>query len=237
MKRTGVTLVELLIVVAIVALLTALLFPVFSHARSHTYQATCGSNLKQIGLAAMLYAQDYDGRVFPSLRYADDSGVITAWCDCQVNKPHPHADKSCGPLSTYIKNVGIWTCPAASDTAVTYGLNIAFVRAEIAGGSPVRLAQISSPSETILVADRVPIPPDDLGEGPYLCLPTDHQPVVQGRHSGLANVLWADGHLRAERPATREQSSTLSRGDILRSAPTGNPREEDYYYEVSKAIQ
>ena len=237
MKRTGLTLVELLIVVAILSLLAVLLFPVFMQARSHAYQATCASNLKQIGLATALYAEDNDGMVFPALRHADDAGIITAWCDCQVYKPHPHAEKSCGPLSTYVKNIEIWTCPAALDTAVTYGLNISFVRAEIIGGYPVRIAQISTPSETILVADRVPIPPDRLGEAPYIFLPTDSQPVVQGRHSGLANVLWADGHLRAELLGNSQQSFQVNQGDILRNASTGNPKEDDYYYELSKAVQ
>ena len=236
MKRTGFSLVELLIVVAIVVLLDALLFPVFMQARGKGYQATCASNLKQIGLAAMLYGQDNDGRMFPALRHASDAGVITAWCNCQVDKPRPHVDKSCGPLSAYINNVEIWTCPAASDTAVTYGLNIAFVRFEITDGSPVRLAQISSPANTILMADRVPISPDRLGEAPYIFLPTDSQPVVQGRHSGLANVLWADGHLSAERPATPQQSSRVGQGDILRSAYTGIPQEDDYYYKLFKAV-
>ncbi len=237
MKRTGVTLVELLIVVAIVALLAALLFPVFSHARSEAFQVTCANNLKQVGLATALYAQDNDGTLFPGLRHADDTGIITAWCDCQVNQPSPHADKSCGSLSTYIKNVEIWTCPAAPDTAVTYGLNIAFVRAEIADGHPVWLSQISDPSETILAADRVPIPPDQLGHGPYIFLPTDRQPVVAGRHSGLASVLWVDGHLRAERPVTSPQSSQINEGDILRSTRTGSLKEKDYYYQLLKASQ
>src|SRR5438132_4887705 len=59
-RRIGFTLIELLIVIAIIAILAAILFPVFAQAREKARQATCQSNLKQIGTAFSLYVQDYD---------------------------------------------------------------------------------------------------------------------------------------------------------------------------------
>jgi len=60
-RNKGFTLIELLVVIAIIAILAAILFPVFAKARAKARQASCQSNLKQIGLAWAMYAQDYDG--------------------------------------------------------------------------------------------------------------------------------------------------------------------------------
>jgi prepilin-type N-terminal cleavage/methylation domain-containing protein len=58
--RRGFTLIELLVVIAIIAILAAILFPVFARARENARRASCGSNLKQMGLGLMQYKQDYD---------------------------------------------------------------------------------------------------------------------------------------------------------------------------------
>jgi prepilin-type N-terminal cleavage/methylation domain-containing protein/prepilin-type processing-associated H-X9-DG protein len=60
-KRYGFTLIELLVVIAIIAILAAILFPVFGRARENARRTSCQSNLRQFGLAAMQYVQDYDG--------------------------------------------------------------------------------------------------------------------------------------------------------------------------------
>jgi prepilin-type N-terminal cleavage/methylation domain-containing protein len=62
-SRRGFTLIELLVVIAIIAILAAILFPVFARAREKARQSSCQSNLKQIGLAFTMYAQDYDEKM------------------------------------------------------------------------------------------------------------------------------------------------------------------------------
>ena len=56
----GFTLVELLVVMAVIALLAAMLFPVFASARGAARKSVCLSNLRQLGMAVSLYSQDYD---------------------------------------------------------------------------------------------------------------------------------------------------------------------------------
>src|SRR5438132_6104464 len=72
--RPAFTLIELLVVIAIIAILAAILFPVFAQAREKARQATCLSNLKQIGLGVLMYAQDYDETMPIWCNYASRSG-------------------------------------------------------------------------------------------------------------------------------------------------------------------
>src|SRR5262249_47795010 len=68
-QRKGFTLIELLVVIAIIAILAAILFPVFAQAREKARAATCLSNVKEFGLAHMMYRQDYDEMTVPSSSY------------------------------------------------------------------------------------------------------------------------------------------------------------------------
>src|SRR5438270_7124865 len=64
MSRKAFTLIELLVVIAIIAILAAILFPVFAKAREQARKTACTSNVKQLGLAWMMYVQDND-ETFP----------------------------------------------------------------------------------------------------------------------------------------------------------------------------
>jgi len=62
-KRRGFTLIELLVVIAIIAVLMAILMPTLNKAREHGKRAACLSNVKQLGLAWALYADDNDNKI------------------------------------------------------------------------------------------------------------------------------------------------------------------------------
>src|SRR6476620_8204708 len=62
MPKRGFTLIELLVVIDIIAILAAILFPVFAQARAKARQTTCLSNLKQLSTGMLMYVQDYDER-------------------------------------------------------------------------------------------------------------------------------------------------------------------------------
>jgi prepilin-type N-terminal cleavage/methylation domain-containing protein/prepilin-type processing-associated H-X9-DG protein len=64
-SRSAFTLIELLVVIAIIAILAAILFPVFAQAREKARTISCLSNSKQLALAQLMYAQDYDEEIVP----------------------------------------------------------------------------------------------------------------------------------------------------------------------------
>ncbi len=78
--RRGFTLVELLVAIFIIALLMAILFPVFARARDKGYQTSCFSNLKQVGTAFQLYRSDFDGRM-PYMFLQAGDGTYYRWID------------------------------------------------------------------------------------------------------------------------------------------------------------
>lgn len=79
LRRCAFTLIELLVVVSIIALLAAILFPVFAKAREKARQTTCASNLRQMGLAFAQYGQDNDGG-YPNACSAPDVSSATSLC-------------------------------------------------------------------------------------------------------------------------------------------------------------
>jgi prepilin-type N-terminal cleavage/methylation domain-containing protein/prepilin-type processing-associated H-X9-DG protein len=100
--RTGFTLVELLVVIAVIAVLAAILYPVFLAAREKARQTGCASNLKQIGTAFQMYLQDYDG-MFPENTWPQD-------------QPNPVETYGITPYYTklfpYVRNWGLFVCPS-----------------------------------------------------------------------------------------------------------------------------
>jgi len=110
----GFTLVELLVAIAIIAVLAALLFPVFTAARGKAHSAACASNLHQIGLAVEMYSSDYDEH-YPF-------GVDSADRYCPVIwDPFPQWQALIPTmpffyqiLDPYVKSAEVWHCPSDS---------------------------------------------------------------------------------------------------------------------------
>ncbi len=97
-RESGFTLIELLVVIAIIAILAAILFPVFARARESARCTACKSNIRQLGMAAHMYASDYD-ELFPCDFYPCNSSTTHA--------------KLVGQLLPYMKNMQIFYCPSA----------------------------------------------------------------------------------------------------------------------------
>jgi prepilin-type N-terminal cleavage/methylation domain-containing protein/prepilin-type processing-associated H-X9-DG protein len=118
------TLIELLIVIAIISLLAAILFPVFARARENARRASCMSNLKQIGLGLLQYTQDYDERM-PKVYFTNLTGAGHNWYDASWGEDA--TDSSGNPkvnykwmdaVFPYVKSEQIFVCPSASPDSV-----------------------------------------------------------------------------------------------------------------------
>jgi len=117
-KPIAFTLIELLVVIAIVAIIAAILFPAFAQARNSARNTQDLSNIRQIGLAAQAYAQDYDEHWVP----------VGSWNDPTITPQTNPAGPAPGvpwngwglKLSNYIHNSGIFHSPWMPDTATWF---------------------------------------------------------------------------------------------------------------------
>jgi prepilin-type N-terminal cleavage/methylation domain-containing protein len=171
MKRAF-TLIELLVVIAIIAILAAILFPVFSQAKAAAKKTANISNLKQIGLATMMYSGDYDDMVIPD-RVAD--GTSTNWWFGRTERLNPPEGaftlvlyRSRGLLYPYMKNVEIQDCPVGKSIAPVftnwknlheapaYGSNLQ-VMPILSNASSVAISggEMQEPAQTLLFVDAV----------------------------------------------------------------------------------
>ncbi|MBU0611112.1 MAG: DUF1559 domain-containing protein, partial [Armatimonadetes bacterium] len=115
-------------------------FPVFAKAREKARQTSCLSNLKQLGLALMQYAQDYDEKIVKCyLWYPDPNLTHIRW--------YWQSTSNEGMLYPYIKNSQVFLCP----TEGCYGLSVAI--GQTGSGTGTAMASIQSPSETVAFAD------------------------------------------------------------------------------------
>ncbi len=121
--RNAFTLIELLVVIAIIAILAAILFPVFAQAREKARQTSCASNLKQIGTAFAMYAQDYDERL-PDRRDLKLSlpGGYRPWTSFPASDPR--GAWASLTLQPYVKNYAIWSCPSVAGSAMGNAIQV-----------------------------------------------------------------------------------------------------------------
>ncbi|MHB8997616.1 MAG: DUF1559 family PulG-like putative transporter [Armatimonadota bacterium] len=189
MSKRGFTLIELLVVIAIIAILAAILFPVFAKAREKARQSSCLSNVKQIGLAIMQYAQDYDEIMPYASAWGTPARNWNIWLD------------------PYVKNTQIFQCPSFSGSTLGYGWNYQNFGYWSSGSSTFynnpgcALGKINQPADTIIIGDNPDTGMYGAG-GAFLYGPTQSSPPtdgignVSGRHNEGGNYGFCDGHAK-----------------------------------------
>ena len=204
-RQAGFTLIELLVVIAIIAILAAILFPVFARAREKARQTSCLSNVKQMGLAILMYVGDYD-EMLPwqqeSLRWGELGGLgMYGWEEV---------------IQPYMKNVQVYQCPSGSQPATThYCFNVAAMSTADTSGlipwsqpRPYKLSKPPDAAQVVIIFDGgtkddkwaswYPNETDptnerqieDINDDPYCRL------AFPGRHNDGSNVAFLDGHAK-----------------------------------------
>ncbi len=204
------TLVELLVVVAVIALLLAILVPSYTDAREQAKGVVCLSNQRQIGLAIQAYTNDYEGR-FPVAQYPDfEHLALVAW-DTITYAADPQRAQP-GLIWQYSPGgVRVQQCPAyrgpsntAGDAFTGYNYNTTYIGRGWGeppyrgmGPAPARVSEVRYATRAALVGDggiyqttnkfmRAPL--DGIGEA------TAHAGAQAYRHRGRTIVGHVDGH-------------------------------------------
>jgi prepilin-type N-terminal cleavage/methylation domain-containing protein/prepilin-type processing-associated H-X9-DG protein len=175
-RKKAFTLIEILVVIGIIALLAAILFPVLSRARERARTTNCASNEKQIALSLIQYTQDNDRR-FPPL---NDTGT-DGWS-----------------VVIGIREPNVFQCPS-EEQAPADGYTDYWLNSDLMGVSNVR---VRYPSNTILIGDGDAGP---TGYNLAAQADATTTPPIQAwdvnadytqRHFDGANYAFADGHVK-----------------------------------------
>jgi len=224
-RKTGFTLVELLVVMLIISVLIALLLPAVSAAINAANKITCANNIRQLYLATALYGADWD-QYYPPSSWDIDWGSpnLHRWHGVRADTSSPF-DFNESVLYTYLKDGRIKSCPLMDRIKTGfelgcggYGYNDAYIGSsrgvpQDKSNEPARAPWIKQSSATIMFADcaflegdLTATPPDPIHlieysfvtEPHYEVWDSDTTPSIHFRHNRHASVAWCDGHVTSE---------------------------------------
>ena len=190
------TLIELLVVIAIIAVLASLLLPVLGRARESARSAQCLSQLRQIGLAVRLYADDHEDE-FPRSQHSAFSFGQATW-------GRAIAEQLAVKSTTWTNLLrGVYHCPSDRRSAPwSYGQNVYFElnpdNDDYVGAPKTwrRLGSIPNPSATLLHAETTGSVDHIMPQ--FWMSAADATDVDQRRHKSRSNYNFVDGHSEAQ---------------------------------------
>jgi len=220
------TLIELLVVIAVIGLIVSLLLPAFSRAKASAQRTQCVSQLRQLGFATQMFADDHEGQTF-RYSFGSTNGGKLYWFGWIQDGPEEtrEVDLTQGVLWPYLESTGVEVCPSlrywdarfkhkAKGTAYGYGYNL-----HLAGSpttSPIQLSRIGRPSDIVLFADAAQVntfqapasPSNPLLEEFYYV--NAMEATAHFRHHRSANAVFCDGHVDREIPKPNSIDQRLS---------------------------
>ena len=241
--RDGFTLIELLVVIAIIAILAAILFPVFARAKERARQTQCLSNMRQLGIAMMEYADDWQG-VLP-LAYNEANWSIwsagtfrerlQAYCNDKKFLLCPSGDKNRTDPRRDGQNIG------------HYAANIFVVcpdnrEHDDSGRHYVReISTLEEPARTFFVGENM--------DGDWSLEPFSSPDTFHNQRWGAGGMCWPYHPMATSRPETSvpenyKKGSTFIFCDghaiwmsmeKANSTNDSDPNNDYYYWKVKKA--
>lgn len=168
--RRAFSLVELLVVIGILAVLIALLLPTLHNSRRSALDIQCASNIRQLCVGLLSYANDWKGKFPPNKGFNDTSPPRwNNWMDDERAGGLIRSGRFYDPGPGYRGRVGgVWVCPEDDDAGRSYAMNIWASSASNYVGSPkygycFRGPSVPHASKTILVAEVYSIYASPLG--------------------------------------------------------------------------
>ncbi len=210
--------------IAIIAILAAILFPVFAKAREKARQISCASNERQLGLAFMQYTQDNDEALPNLTNGGGGSNVSGGWMyytNFGANPGSFHPDL--GSVYPYVKSTQVYICPDDSQgrqDGDSYAVNscLAGAAADVNHVNDGQtLAFVQAPSDTMLLGEESSggnIPTGTTNDA-YLSFVTPD--VISTRHthgtnSGYSEVVFVDGHVKSLQFPDQAMTPTAASG-------------------------